>query len=468
MLEITIMGFTLPENQTGLQDFPSRILRPVKLGRLLIGLFLVLAFAATSLVLLFVITAEQLQNSISTVEIGPTKTSIGAIRQDVAQVEHYYVVLDAISQKQVETEQALFQANVVRQAELVKLINLTVRIRSFINLFNSRAIVEPLKVQPLQEVQSGSATDRALVFDQTVADYFAPYYTALDGLAPGPQAKAAERARASLEAFKDQVYEKMNGYITALAAYNAADGAVQSLQGQAAALQKQKKEFDASVGAPGTALANDNYWNLCEDFYSFKTLVGEFAYKIVLLPKMMLVLALAIFMGVLGSLICISRDFLKNPDERSFAEILFRIGLGAGVAFALFFFAAAGMMAFAQGGAPGSGQTEMSPYLISFLGITAGYLSDRVSEWMREMGIRTFKLSKGDDPDRWGIGLKAEMDKQGIVPSTLAKAIGAAAEEVQAWCDAGKAVPSENQKAIALYLRTDRSALFTDLEPAAA
>jgi hypothetical protein len=458
----------MAEIATGL-GFLSRALdglRSARLGRLSIGIFLILAFTATSAVLLFVITAEQLQNSIATADLGNTKTTIGAIRQDVTEVEHYYTVMSAIAQKQVETEQAQFQANIAKQSALVKLINLTNRIRSYINLFNSRAILDPLKIQPFPEAPGGNGTDKALVFDQTVADYFAGYYKALAALPP-PQAAAAGKARAALETFKDQVYGKLDDYVVALAAYNAADSAVAALQGQGAALQKDKKAFDASVGAPGTALANDNYWNLCEDFYSFKTLVGDWAYKIVLLPKMMLVLMLAIFMGVLGSLICISRDFLKNPDERSFWEILFRIGLGAGVAFALFFFAAAGMMAFSQGTSAGGGEAQMSPYLISFLGITAGYLSDRVTEWMREVGLRTFKLTE-DDPDRWGIGLKDELAKQSVALPQLAKAVGVPAEEVQAWCETEKPVPSESQKALALYLHADRSRLFTDLEPAGA
>jgi hypothetical protein len=454
------------EIATGLKSFLSRtndVLRPARLGRLAIGMFLILAFTATCAVLLFVITAEQLQNSIATADLGNTKASIGAIRQDVAEVEHYYLVMSAIAQKQVETERAQFQANAAKQTALVMLVNLTNRIRSYINLFNSRAILDPLKIQPFPEAPGGSSTDKALVFDQSVADYFAGYYKTLDALPPS-QAAAANKARASLEIFKDQVYGKLDAFVVALAAYNAADSAVAAMQGQTVALQKDKKAFDASVGAPGTALANDNYWNLCEDFYSFKTLVGDWAYKIVLLPKMMLVLMLAIFMGVLGSLICISRDFLKDPDERSFWEILFRIGLGAGVAFALFFFAAAGMMAFSQGTTAG-GEAQMSPYLISFLGITAGYLSERVTEWMREVGLRTFKLTE-EDPDRWGIGLKDELARQSVVLPALAKAVGVPPEEVQAWCETEKPVPSGFQKALALYLHADRSRLFTDLEPA--
>lgn len=446
---------------TALKSFLGRLRKRAQPGHVLIGLFLVLAFAATSVVLLFVITAERLQDSIATTDLGNTKTSIGAIRQDVAQVEHYYTVLAAFSRKQVETEEALFQAHINRQAALIKLITTTAHIRSLINLHETEAIIPPLKLHAFQETPNLSTTERALAFDTAVTGYFASYYDALND----STAANAERARAALDGFKATIYAGLQTYTGELAAYTAADSALQSLQAQAAALQKSKKAFDDSVGAAGTSLANDSYWDLCEDFYSFKTLVGDAAYKIVLLPKMMLILTLSIFMGVLGSLICISRDFLKNPDERSFGEILFRIGLGAGVAFALFFFAAAGMLAFAQETAAQGSQPGLSPYLISFLGITAGYLSDRVAEWMREMGIKAFKLETEAEPDRWGIGLNSEVAAQAIPHSTLAKALGVSPDDVDGWCAVTKPVPAASQKALALYLHTDRCRLFSDLEP---
>ena len=81
---------------------------------------------------------------------------------------------------------------------------------------------------------------------------------------------------------------------------------------------------------------------------------------------------------------------------------------------------------------------------------------------------RAFKLAQGDEPDRWGIGLKGEAEAQSVAVPVLAKAIGVAAEDVAAWCDIAKPVPPASQKALALYLHADRSRLFTDLEPARA
>jgi hypothetical protein len=435
-----------------------------RLGRFLIGVFLVTAFAVTATVLLFVITAEQLQGSLASADLGTTKTSIGAIRQDVAKVEHYYAVLGMITKKEIEVQENLFDANIKRQIALVELVNTTERIRGYINLFDTNAIIAPLKLRPFMEVPT-TPNDRALVFDESVASYLAPYYATLDNLDDGPQHAAAAKARAQLDAFKTTIYQRLAAYTSALTAYNACESTVQSLQAQASTLQKLWKEFDASVGAPGTPLNNDIYWDLCEDFYSFKTLVGDAAYNIVLLPKMMLVLMLAIFMGVLGSLICIGRDFLCNPEGRTFWEILFRIGLGAGVAFALFFFAAAGMMAFGQGALANGNQTQLSPYLISFLGITAGYLSDRVTDWMRDIGCRTFKLACANEPNRWAVGLAAATQERNLTAPALAKAIDVPIDDITAWSDVIRAVSPENQKALALYLHIDRSRLFTDLEP---
>jgi hypothetical protein len=433
-----------------------------KLGHFLIGLFLIAAFAATSTVLLFVITAEQLQDSITATDLGTTKTSIGAIRQDVAKVENYYTVLAGFAKKQVQTQEELYDAGIAREAAMTKLVNGVAQIRSFINRADSNSIVEPLRLHAFTETAT-TPSDRALAFDESVAVYFAPYYAELDRIVAG---EAVTRAKAKLESFKTAVYQQLETHTANLAAFNAAASKVSSLQSQADWLERSRKTFDDSVGAPGTPLNNDNYWNLCENFYSFKTLVGEAAYKIVLLPKMMLVLLLAIFMGVLGSLIGISRDFLRDPEGRTFWEILFRIGLGAGVAFALFFFAAAGMLAFGQEAHAAGPQAQLSPYLISFLGITAGYLSDRVTAWMCAVGGRVFKLGDDDEPERWAIGLKAESETQNIATPVLAKAIGVPAEEVTAWIAVTRAVPPESQKALALYLHADRSRLFTDIEPA--
>ncbi len=180
-------------------------------------------------------------------------------------------------------------------------------------------------------------------FGNAVDDYFDAYYAELDG------AGNADAARKSLNAFKLETYKRMEPYFAARAQFDSDASQVRGLNVELNALQAQHKQLDDNSQAAGTPLANGAYWSLAENFRTFKSLVGNTGYDIIALPRMMLVLLLSIFMGVLGSLIYITKDFYQDPDRRGFWSIIFRVGLGAGVAFALFFFAAAGMLAMGAG-----------------------------------------------------------------------------------------------------------------------
>jgi hypothetical protein len=173
-------------------------------------------------------------------------------------------------------------------------------------------------------------------------------------------------------------------------------------------------------------------------------------------------------MGILGSLIYISKDFLTKPNANTFWEIVFRIGLGAGVAFALFFFAAAGMLALSQSGGTGQPQANMSPYLISFLGITGGYLSDHVTDWMRQVGMNAFKVEKDGQPPRWAMGLDAALKAAGIDSAGLAAACGVSVSDADDWVSLAKPVPGGKQALVAAFLRVHPSRIFTDIAPAGA
>ena len=452
--------------------------------KILIGLFLILAFAATSAVLLFVMTAEQLQDTIKSPDIASFKPTVGAIRQYVAELDHYYKIADVVTKKQAVAEEALFNDNVEAQTYLAQMTASADDIRAFVNLNNSVYIHPPMTLVPFfgtppkpaapppqqdsQDPQVGASPvtpDRqaavsapqpdVLKFPDTLANYFTSYYT---------QAASVPDGDKIVDEFKAQTFKRFSPYGEARAKYDAAQSRIESLKAQIVALDDQENSYYDEIIKEPSPLHSDAYWNLCEDFLSFKSLVGDWAYNIVLFPKMMLVLILAIFMGILGSLIYISQDFLKNPDSRGFWDILFRIGLGAGVAFALFFFAAAGMLAMAQGPSGGA-QAEMSPYLISFLGITGGYLSDRVTEWMREVGENTFKISAGGPPPRWAIGLDAALKAANLSSAQLASSVGVTVDDCDCWVSLSKAVPGDKQALVSAFLRVHPSKIFTDIAP---
>ncbi len=444
--------------------FPA-ILPPIR--RFLLGLFLIAAFAATGAVLLLVVTAEQLQTAVATPDFAALKISTGWIRQDVAYLERYWEATDAVARLEKASEDALFKVRAREGANRAAMSGAADETRGFIDLNDTIYILPPLKFHPLANedatdgaAAAGDAPPPAWGFAKRVDDYFVAYYAELDAAPGSPEAASA---RKSLNAFKTETYRRMTKYFAARAQYESDASAAATLNTQLAALEKQAKALDAEAQAEGTPLANDAYWSLAEDFRAFKRLAGDFAYNIVALPRMMLVLLLSIFMGILGSLIYITMDFYRDPDGRGFWNIVFRIGLGAGVAFALFFFAAAGMLALAQ--TKSGVQSDMSPYLISFLGITGGYLSDRVTQWMREVGENTFKIKSDGPPDRWAIDLGAKLQAAGLDGAALADAAGATTADAQAWIARTKPVPGAKQGLVAAFLRLHPSGVFTDIPP---
>jgi hypothetical protein len=448
--------------------------------RIAIGLFLIAAFTATGAVLLFVLTAEQLQASIAAPDLSQTKSTIGAIRQDVATVEYYYAQSKANSDALADAESKLSKALTTRQGNLAAMTSAADDTSAFINQNDQYYIHPPLKLRPFTAVldkpgpapgatQTPNAAlavleqSQILDFESAVPSYLGGYYAELDAAGTSPDAATA---RTGLNDFKGLIYKTFNIYLQAHSAYDSNNSNVQALRAQIAAVEAKNAGLLGELAPKDSPLSNDAYWNLCEDFYSFKQLVGEAAYNIVLLPKMMLVLTLSIFMGILGSLIYISQDFLRDADGRGFWDILFRIGLGAGVAFALFFFAAAGMLAMTQSASSsGAAQQNMSPYLISFLGITGGYLSDRVTQWMREVGENTFKVNPGGPPPRWAIGLGDALKSAGLSGAALASATGATSDDVESWTAMTKPVPGEKQALVSAFLRVHPSKLFTDIQP---
>jgi hypothetical protein len=448
--------------------------------RILVGLFLIGSFAATTAILLFVITTERLQSAISAPNLATLKISTGWIRRDVTEVEHYWTVMNTITARKDAAQEMLFNTQIDNEGTRAAMITSANAIRNYININDTLYIKPPLKIHHLAELAStapsnpnttvpvGDAANAAnpaptpalaVAADLRAAvdDYFDGYYATLGN------SSADMDARKSLDTFKTETYRRLEAYFAARTQYDADASKVTVLKAQIDALDEEAKKVDATIAPTGSALANDDYWNLVEDFSSFKALAGEWAYSAVLLPRMMLILVLSIFMGILGSLIYISQDYLKNPDGRGFWDILFRIGLGAGVAFALFFFAAAGMLALSQN--PNGSQGEMSPYLISFLGITGGYLSDRVTQWMREVGENAFRIKSDGPPARWAVNLSDALKTNNLEAASLASAISVPPADVDAWIALSKPTPGEMQGLVAAYLREHPSKLFTDIAP---
>ena len=93
------------------------------------------------------------------------------------------------------------------------------------------------------------------------------------------------------------------------------------------------------------------------------------------LPRQILTIILILSMGVLGSLIFITIEFLKSPDDtitENFSMYLFRPFLGMIVALAMYVMIKSGQSTFSN-----DEMGSLSPFLISFLGIISGMLAEQ-------------------------------------------------------------------------------------------
>ncbi|HXP23910.1 MAG TPA: hypothetical protein VN807_07195, partial [Candidatus Sulfotelmatobacter sp.] len=226
----------------------------------------------------------------------------------------------------------------------------------------------------------------------------------------------------------------------------------------------QERLNKADKDLTGTKPFDDqSFRQLVDDLYEYQQFFLGVPFFFVKFPGIMLTLLLTVFMGILGSLIALTRELVFDDEEYTVGTYLFRIALGAGVALAVFFFAGAGVLTLAQTTNGDASHVELGPYLVSFFGIVSGYLSKRVTLWMREVGGNVFRL-KGE-PDRWGFNLPVALSASGESAETMARAIGATNEQVKFWLDGVKAAPQDIQERIAAFLRKPKHELFTDVAP---
>jgi hypothetical protein len=101
-------------------------------------------------------------------------------------------------------------------------------------------------------------------------------------------------------------------------------------------------------------------------------------------PEPILKINLVLSMGVLGSLIFITIEFIKEPKEHfkhSFNMYFFRPFLGMIIALAIYVMVKSGQSTFFD-----SVEGDLSPFLISFLGIISGMLSEQAYKRIASTG----------------------------------------------------------------------------------
>lgn len=116
-------------------------------------------------------------------------------------------------------------------------------------------------------------------------------------------------------------------------------------------------------------------------------------------PREILVMLLTIIMGVLGSVITMTWTFVRRDAGLSVRRFLLLPFVGGMSAFIVLIFLKAGQLTLTAG----ETTDELSPFVLSFVGIISGLLSERAYGRISEVGQGFFRVDARQD--RWGIRL---------------------------------------------------------------
>jgi len=103
-------------------------------------------------------------------------------------------------------------------------------------------------------------------------------------------------------------------------------------------------------------------------------------------PRPILKLNLILSMGILGSLIFVTIQFIRHPLKYSLEMYFFRPFLGMLMALAMYVMVKSGQWTFLD-----SKEKDLSPFLISFLGIISGMLAEQAYRRISFTGISLFR-----------------------------------------------------------------------------
>ncbi len=179
-----------------------------------------------------------------------------------------------------------------------------------------------------------------------------------------------------------------------------------------------------------------------------------------------LTLSLVILMGVLGSALQMTYAYFVKNQAASVGGYFLRLSVGAITALVIFIVAKAGVPVIADATRFG-GEAPINPYLVSFLAIISGLMSENAIGSVQAQGVKFFGAGS-DGPDRWTRSdLSSDLTTQGLSLTNLAAYLGASEDDAAAMLKGSAKIPPAQQKVIAIYLRRSPRDLYTDIPPPA-
>jgi len=195
------------------------------------------------------------------------------------------------------------------------------------------------------------------------------------------------------------------------------------------------------------------------DTYEFFAFTPLFYEQFVRVPTQVLTLVLTMVMGMLGSVITMTWSFIKRDADFSFRRFIILPFVGAMSAFIIFVFVRAGQLTLSSGGT----SQQLNPFVLSFVGIISGLLSERAYARMAQVGSNFFRTD--DDISRFGIALRTAVEQAGLSQEELARYLKLSDDDTASIIDGKAPADPLQQRLIAASLRRNIRELFTDLAP---
>ncbi len=241
--------------------------------------------------------------------------------------------------------------------------------------------------------------------------------------------------------------------------------AVHQLQQEREAFRAQQENGTIPTQADIEARALKELASLREftEFVDLNTFFATMRYNLFLnAPREILVMILTIVMGVLGSVITMTWSFVRRDTGYSLRRMMLLPFVGCMSAFIILVFLKAGQLTLTSG----ESNDPLSPFVLSFVGIVSGLLSERAYARMSEVGSNFFAVN--EDVPRWGIQLEQAMAQAGLNHGEVAQYLQTDEVKAKDIIDGRASATLGQQYLIAACLRADRREIFTDLPPQAA
>jgi len=186
---------------------------------------------------------------------------------------------------------------------------------------------------------------------------------------------------------------------------------------------------------------------------------------ILLMSPDVLTLTLVIAMGVLGSALQMTHALFKFDEVDRVGAYFLRLCVGAITALIIFIVSKAGIPLVADTSRMAE-ETPINPYLVSFLAIISGLMSENAIMSVQNRATKLFGANTPSEPERWArtdLHKAFELAKRN--PESVRQLLAASPDEFNGWISGTSALPVEAQTLIAGVLGLSRRDLFTDFPP---